>query len=87
MKRLKPGHKITVVLLSKTYRARTLRGGKGRVYFRLVDTLVGEPAHNFGIRGNNPYRATVDSRDEHVSWARGWDTHEARALAAATALL
>ena len=87
MKRLKPGHKITVVLLAKTYRARALRGGKGRIYFKLVDVLLGEPAYNFGTAGNNPYRATVDPRDEHVSWARGWDTHAAKALAVATALL
>ena len=86
MKRLKPGQPITVVLLSKTYRARTLRGGRGRVYFRLVDTLVGEPAHNFGV-GRDPYRAAAYAHDEHVSWARGWDTDAAKALAAATALL
>ena len=77
MKRLKPGHKITVVLLSATYRAKTLRGGKGRLYFRLVDLL----------RGEKGYRGSAYPRDEHVSWARGWDTHAAKALAAATALL
>jgi hypothetical protein len=86
MKRLKAGQPITVVLLSKTYRARTLRGGKGRVYFRLVDVLVGEPAHNFGV-GPDPYRATADPGTEGIAWARGWDTHAARALKSATALL
>lgn len=87
MKRLKAGQPITVVLLSKTYRARTLRGGRGRVRFKLVDVLVGEPAHNFGVAGNNPYHATVDAGAEGIAWARGWDTHAARALKSATALL
>lgn len=86
MKRLKAGQPITVVLLSKTWRARTLRGGKGAVRFKLVDTLVGEPAHNFGVIPG-AYIATAAAGAEGIAWARGWDTPEAKALKSATALL
>lgn len=75
MKRLKPGHKITVVLLSKTYRAKSQRGGRGRVYFKLVGD------HHI------PDRGIADFAAEGISWCRGWDTHAAKALKSATALL
>lgn len=77
VKKLKPGQKITVVLLGDTWRATALRRGKGRVYFKLVDLLKGEKG----------YRGSADPRAEGIAWARGWDTDAAKALKSATALL
>lgn len=93
MKSIRPGTKIMVAavhtaedwsqqLQSRAVRARVLRGGRGRVRFRIEP----EELVRFGAKPKRLAAASVAAEFEGEIWARGWEGEAADALRALAAL-
>lgn len=72
---------VVVVLLDRTWKARVTATGRGRVFFHVPAFDDGS-----GLRPRSRTDASAPLREEGKTWARGWDTEEARALQTAWAL-